>query len=270
MGRLQAELRELLVGRVENGVAEHLFARAAFLHVLDAHGAVLIGQAHADAARHPVGVGLVGVAIGIIDSFQVPHVLQADGLVVAEEELDTLASQAQEPHRRFGGSATRIDHMGSIRLGLREQAGEALAVVARAIIELRADVLHGGFNHTRGMVFEQATTVACAINNLRIHSDLVIEDVGLEGARFIAGLAACDALVGIAEAHGGQAGTHGEFHRGAENGVSGDHGEFRSQFDGFLNERVADASVELGDVEKSGDHKDEGEFEVLKKGIRLW
>ena len=111
--------------------------------------------------------------------------------------------------------------MGSIRLGLREQAGEALAVVARAIIELRADVLHGGFNHTRGMVFEQAATVACAINNLRIHSDLVVEDVGLEGARFVAGLAACDALVGIAETNGGQARAHRQFHRGAENGIGG-------------------------------------------------
>ena len=103
------------------------------------------------------------------------------------------------------------------------------------------------------MVFEQAAWITGAIHDLRIHSDLVIEDVRLEGARFVAGLAAWHALVGVAEANGRKAGADGQFHRGAGHGIGGHDGEFGSHFHGFLNERVADTGVQLGDVEKSGD-----------------
>ena len=176
-----------------------------------------------------------------------------DPVIFAEYAMDTADACRALGIKSVAVTAGYIHQMRGIGFDLRKQTWEAFAVVARAIIKLRADVLHGRFDHARGMVFEQAAWITGTIHDLRIDSDLVIEDVRLEGACFVAGLAAWHALVGVAEAHGRQAGADGQFHRGAGHGVGGHDGEFGSHFHGFLNERVADTGVQLGDVEKSWD-----------------
>ena len=124
--------------------------------------------------------------------------------------------------------------------------------VARAVVKLRGDVLHRRFHDAGGVIFEQPAFVTRAIHNLRIHSHLMVEDVRLERARFVGGLAALHAFVGVAETDRRQAGAHGEFHRGANDGVGGHDLKLGRELDDFFDDRITDASVEFGKVKECG------------------